>query len=194
MVEKMAIKLVQKLEKEKLINRAVIEEYEYATITLMERLITMGTIILIAITYKEILPTIFFLFFFLSLRKRTGGYHSDKFWKCYIGTVLSYLAIVKIAVLFLEHLALLYGLLLLSIVLIEIIGTVNHPNMDMNKDELTESKSAARLLVLLEGLIILSSILLGNDKMYVIYMSIAIILCATLLSLSKILKQEVKVK
>lgn len=194
MVEKMAIKLVQKLEKEKLINRAVIEEYEYATITLMERLITMGTIILIAITYKEILPTIFFLFFFLSLRKRTGGYHSDKFWKCYIGTVLSYLAIVKIAVLFLEHLTLLYGLLLLSIVLIEIIGTVNHPNMDMNKDELTESKSAARLLVLLEGLIILSSILLGIDKMYVIYMSIAIILCATLLSLSKILKQEVKVK
>lgn len=194
MVEKMAMKLVQKLEKERLINREVIEHYEYATITLMERLITMVSILLIAIAYNKVLPTICFLFFFLSLRKRTGGYHSDKFWKCYLGTILTYLTIIKMAGLFLEHLTLLYGLLLVSIVLIEIIGTVNHPNMDMDKDELTESKSAARLLVLLDGLIILSLRWLGIATIYVIYMSVAVILCATLLSLAKIIKQEVKVK
>jgi len=194
MVERMAIKLVHKLEKEQLINREDIEDYEYAMITLMERIITMGTIILIAIAYKNILPTICFLFFFLSLRKRTGGYHSDRFWKCYVVTVLVYIVIIKMAILFLEHLTLLYGLLLFSIALIVIIGTVNHPNMDMDKEELTESKSAARLLVLLDGLIVLSSILLGIDKIYIIYMSIAIILCATLLSLAKTIKQEVKAK
>ena len=104
MVERMAIKLVHKLEKEQLINREDIEDYEYAMITLMERIITMGTIILIAIAYMNILPTICFLFFFLSLRKRTGGYHSDRFWKCYVVTVLVYIVIIKMAILFLEHL------------------------------------------------------------------------------------------
>ncbi len=192
MVEKMAIKLVQQLERERLISREAREHYEYALITLVERFITIGTIFFIAVIYKQIIPTICFLFFFLSLRKRTGGYHADKFWKCYVGTVLTYVVLIKIAAVFSKNLTFLYGLLFFSIILIEIIGTVNHPNMDMEKDELRESKNAARLLVILDSIIILLSIALGIDKLYVIFMSIAIILCATLLCLAKIIKQEVK--
>ncbi len=194
MVERMAVKLVQQLEEEQLISRDAREHYEYALITLIERFITIGTIALIAVIYKRIIPTVCFLFFFLSLRKRTGGYHADKFWKCYLGTVMTYVVIIEIAAVFLKNLTLLYGLLFLSIVLIEIIGTVNHPNMDMDADELRESKKSARLLTFLESMIILSLITLGIDKIYLIYMSIAIILCATLLCLAKIKKQEVKVK
>lgn len=87
-----------------------------------------------------------------------------------------------------------YMLLGCSIILIELIGTVNHPNVDMDIYELRESKRAARTLVLLEGGMILILIIMGFDILYVSYMSIAIILCAMLMCLAKIIKQEVKVK
>lgn len=82
-------------------------------------------------------------------------------------------------------------LTLLAIATILVIGTVNHPNIRMNALELSESKKAARILVILQGSVIYFFVFLKSDMLYIYYMSIAIILCATLLCLSKILKQEV---
>ncbi|HHV09736.1 MAG TPA: accessory gene regulator B family protein [Clostridiales bacterium] len=194
MVSRIVLELVRRLEEEQLISREACDHYEYALITLAERVITIGTIVLIALIFRRIVPTICFLVFFLSLRKRTGGYHADEFWKCYLGTVFTYVVLMEIAVLLLKNPIFLYGVLFFSIVLIAVIGTVNHPNMGMDTDELNESKKAARLLGFLEGMIILSLTVLGLDGIYVVYMSIGVILCAILLCLAKIIKQEVKVK
>ena len=87
-----------------------------------------------------------------------------------------------------------YGMLLLSVLAIEVIGTVNHPNIDMSKSELQENKKSARLLVLMETAVIVLLIVLGINQLYVSYMSIAIILCSFLMCLAKILKQEVMAK
>ena len=78
--------------------------------------------------------------------------------------------------------------------LICIMGTINHPNMDMSKGELQESKKAARLLVLMEVMILVALVYLKADILYIGYMSAAIILCAFLMCLAKIIKQEVCVK
>lgn len=87
-----------------------------------------------------------------------------------------------------------YGMLLLAVLVIEVIGTVNHPNIDMSKGELQENKKSARLLVLMETAVIVLLIVLEINQLYVSYMSIAIILCSFLMCLAKILKQEVEVK
>lgn len=87
-----------------------------------------------------------------------------------------------------------YAILLLAIILICIMGTVNHPNMDMSKSELHESKKAARLLVLMEIMIIAVLRYLKIDILYIGYMSAAVILCASLMCLAKIIKQEVCAK
>ena len=50
-----------------------------------------------------------------------------------------------------EHMKMLYILLAGSVVLIGIVGTVNHPNMALNSQELLESKKASRCLVGLES-------------------------------------------
>ena len=73
-------------------------------------------------------------------------------------------------------------------------GTINHPNMDMDKNELRGSKKAARLLVLMEVMIIAALVYLKANTLYIGYMSMAIILCAFLMCLARIIKQEVKVK
>ena len=83
------------------------------------------------------------------------------------------------------------GMVIIASIYIAITGAINHPNMQMNSEELMESKKLARIIVVLEISIIIGCVLLGADMIYVSYMAIAVILCAALLYISKISKQEV---
>lgn len=194
MIEKMALKIVNQMEMQKIINKSSCEYYEYAIITIVEKAITVSTMLFIGLIFRHFIHTICFMVFFLSLRKRTGGFHANKFWQCYLGTVIIYIMIMQIVPILCRNLIVMYGLLFLAILLIFIMGTVNHPNMDMNKRELQESKKAARLLVLMEVMIIAVLIYLKSDSLYIGFVSVAIILCAFLMCLAKIIKQEVTVK
>lgn len=193
MVEKMTEKLVLQMQKNNLISPLESEQYKYVLLALSESFITIVTILFLGMFLGQVIPTICFLFFFLSLRKRTGGYHLGKFWQCYFGTAILYVAVVGFVKLFSEKTIILYIILFCSAVLIEVIGTVNHPNMDMDYLELRGAKKAARLTVLLELMVILIFELLKVDRIYINYMSMAIILCAILLLLAKLLKQERRV-
>lgn len=192
MIEKIAIDLVDQMTETKLIHKDMAERYIYVEICWMEKFITIGTIILISIAVEKFLPTLFFLIFFLGLRKRTGGYHLDKFYQCYLASVLSYLVILGISTSLVGYPQLILGMLLFAMSVIGIIGTVNHPNMHMDSAELAESKKEARIILLLEGSIIYCCVLLGAHLIFISYMAIAVILCAALLCIAKILKQEVK--
>lgn len=192
MIEKIAIDLVDQMTETKLIHKDMAERYIYVAICWMEKFITIGTIILISIAVEKFLPTLFFLIFFLGLRKRTGGYHLDKFYQCYLASVLSYLVILGISTSLVGYPQLILGMLLFAMSVIGIIGTVNHPNMHMDSAELAESKKEARIILLLEGSIIYCCVLLGAHLIFISYMAIAVILCAALLCIAKILKQEVK--
>ena len=192
MIEKIAIDLVDQMTETKLIHKDMAERYIYVAICWMEKFITIGTIILISIAVEKFLPTLFFLIFFLGLRKRTGGYHLDKFYQCYLASVLSYLVILGISTSLVGYPQLILGILLFAMSVIGIIGTVNHPNMHMDSAQLAESKKEARNILLLEGSIIYCCVLLGADLIFISYMAIAVILCAALLCIAKILKQEVK--
>lgn len=194
MIEKMALKLVNQMERQKIISKSNSIYYEYALITMSENALTVGTVVLLGVLFEKFLHTVCFFAFFLSLRKRTGGFHADKFWQCYLGTVITYIAVIQAMPMLCKIPAVMYGMLFLAIFLICIIGTINHPNMDMNKSELQESKKAARLVVLMEAMIIAVLVYLKVDILYISYMSAAIILCAFLMCLAKIIKQEVKVK
>jgi accessory gene regulator B len=194
MVEKIVMELVDQMEDRKIIEKSSRDYYEYVLVTLAEHIIGVGTMLIIGMLFKQFIPTVIFLVFFLSLRKRTGGYHADKFWQCYLLTIITYIAIIQMAPVLSQKKVIMYAILLFAVLVIEVIGTVNHPNIDMNKDELQENKKSARLLVLMETAIIVLLITLGISQLYVSYMSIAIILCSFLMCLAKIMKQEVKVK
>lgn len=194
MIEKMAFKIVNQMEMQKIISKSNCEYYEYALIGMVEHAITVGTMLLLGLLFRQFMHTVCFMVFFLPLRKRTGGFHADKFWQCYLGTVIFYIAIMQIVPILCRNQAVMYGLLFLAMLLICIMGTINHPNMDMSKSELRESKKAARLLILMEVMVIAVLVYLKADLLYIGYMSVAVILCAFLMCLAKIIKQEVCVK
>ena len=194
MIEKMAKRIVRQMEIQKIINKANCEYYEYALIGMVEHIITVGTMLFLGLIFRKFLPTVCFIVFFISLRKRTGGFHAGRFWQCYLGTVVIFSAVIQIVPLLCRKTTVMYAILFVAIILICIMGTINHPNMDMSKSELRESKKAARLLILIEVMIIAVLVYLKADLLYIGYMSVAIILCAFLMCLAKIIKQEVRVK
>lgn len=194
MIEKLTLKLVNQMERQKIINKSNCEYYEYALIAMAENAITLGTMLFLGLLFKQFFHTICFVIFFLSLRKRTGGFHADEFWQCYLGTVIIYIAVMQVTPVLCINSTIMYGLLFLAMILIWIMGTINHPNMDMNKDELQESKKAARLLLLMEVMIIVAIYNLNINILYISYMSASIILCAFLMCLAKIIKQEVRIE
>ena len=193
MVEKAVLKLVDRMENENIIEKANREYYEYALITMTEHMAAVASMLMIGMFFHQFVSTIIFIIFFLSLRKRTGGYHADKFWQCYLLTVATYIGVIHVAFVLMEKLFMMYGVLVWALLAIEIIGTVNHPNMAMDSSELQGTKKAARLLALIEFGVIAASTVLEINRLYVCYMSIAMILCSALMCLAKILKQEVKV-
>lgn len=194
MIEKMALKLVNQMEMEKIISKSSCEYYEYALISMTEHAIAVGTMLLLGFVYRQFLPTICFMIFFFSLRRRTGGFHANKFWQCYLWTVITYIVVMKVVPVLCINQAIMYEILFLAIILICIMGTINHPNIDMSKSELQKSKKAARLIVFIELMIIAVLSYLKANILYIGYMSVAIVLCALSICLAKITKQEVCAK
>ena len=154
MVEKFAINLVDQMLENKMIVEQQKEYYIYSLILQIERIITLGTILIISYVEDNLILTVLFLIFFLTLRARTGGFHCNTFEQCYIGTTLTYALIAVLADYGVHYWKFLLAILFLAIATVVAIGTVNHPNMYMNSLELEGSKKAARMLVVLQGKII----------------------------------------
>ena len=132
MVEKIVMQLVTQMEERKIIEKSSRDYYEYVLITLAEHIIAVGTMLIIGMLFNQFIATIIFLVFFLSLRKRTGGYHADKFWQCYLATIITYIGIIQVAAILSEKSYIMCVTLFFAVLIIEIIGTVNHPNNDMD--------------------------------------------------------------
>ena len=88
MVARFAEHLVDQFEKEKLMDHTMREHYIYAVVSIIERFLTVGSIICLGFIHKNVDLTVLFMIFFFSLRKRTGGYHAKHYWQCYIMTII----------------------------------------------------------------------------------------------------------
>lgn len=60
MVEKLAVNLVNQMLENQMIGNSQKENYIYSLIVLMERIITVGTILVISLFIKNLIPTVFF--------------------------------------------------------------------------------------------------------------------------------------
>lgn len=192
MVERMIRKVVHRMNHEHLIEDEKVEEYIYAYECITEKLITVGSILVLSLIRKDLFPTILFLLFFFALRKRTGGYHMKTFSRCYLGTISTYLLISYTSN---QSYRYMYEILIIvgiSFIVILIFGTVNHPNMSLDNEELIQLKKSARMITGMEVLVILFLVYIKADRMLTCYLSYAVILCASLMCIAKLTKQEVK--
>ena len=62
----------------------------------------------------------------------------NTFFQCYLGTVVTYMLVLGLCMVLVDYPQLVFGLLLVAICIVEVIGTVNHPNIHMDAVELSE--------------------------------------------------------
>lgn len=193
MTERIANVLTEHMFADGLIECGDKEIYHYAIQVLIEKIIGFSTIFLFSIMWGVFLETVFFLLCFSCLRKYTGGFHSESYAGCFVGTTGIYIIYVKLLYpIFLKYMNINMTAFYIAGLLILLIGAVNHPNMEWSKKEYENCKALARIAVIVELFIITSFLYLGMEKDYILFMSFGMILCAFLLALGKITKQEVK--
>ena len=174
-----------------IINPAMKQQYEYAIEIMIERFITIVSMLLISTCLGKTVHASFFLIFFMLLRGHTGGYHAKHFFVCYLESMIVFVLLMIFGDRILSYQVLNYTALASSFVLIMIVGTVNHPNMNYSDAELRESRKAARYILILEMFVILSLKVMGASEQCICFMSWGIVLCAISIVTAKITKQEV---
>lgn len=150
MIENIAKRMVEQLLAERLISEEKKDVYQYGMIMLIERLVTISSLIFLAFWKNVLIPGVIFMVFFFALRKRTGGFHASTFIGCYTLSLLSFYMLTIVDDYCLTHLIVLQLITFVAATIILINGTINHPNMHMSKGELDESKRKARYVVVAE--------------------------------------------
>lgn len=169
MVKNIVNAIVEQMEKENLLNIEMKEYFTYSIAMIIEKWITIISVLFVGEIFKQVVQMMLFLFFFLLLRKRTGGYHASSFLHCYIETIIISIVVIHMCLISVRYMMVIYLLVICSVLVISFIGTVNHPNLAMDYIELHESKKAARCILAMESIIISLLFVLDICRLYVCF-------------------------
>jgi len=190
MIERLANSITDFLIREQGVSEKMKEWYVYTFVRMLENIISIGSLLILGIILGKFIQTVLFLIFFVSLRQRTGGFHFEQYWHCYVGSMLIYLAVVVIESVMISNTKIWYVILVIAIIIVFAMGTVNHPNINFSHEELRASRRLARYILTIEVIIIGAFMGVKLPNTYIWYMSAGVILCAILLALARVGKQE----
>ena len=166
------------------------EYYQYAMEVRLEEILTIATVFFVIICMRQFVNGLTFLVSFLTLRKRTGGFHMKTFEACYMATVGTFVAVIFVAKYVHTYSKIGFICTCIASVYVVVIGTVNNPDIDMNNSELSVSKKCARIVLTVELLIVIVGMRIKKCKEIVIMISLAIILCSILMKFAQLKYQE----
>jgi len=194
MIHRLAMKTAGYLVKNE-VGKADNEEfYIYGIEIMIEKVLTYSVLLILALYFKLLIPSLLFVAFFILLRGYAGGYHAKTYTGCFIGTVGMYIACSQVVMpIFLKEEILLFVGLAITITLVLILAPVNHPNLDLNLNEIKKCKNGVEIVLVIEVALILGGILLSVNEVYIVFPLLGMMMCAILLVIAKIIKQEVKV-
>ena len=190
MVEKIVTKYILALIKAQVITEKEKETYQYHIICAVESILVMLTMTGVGFYFHEVIHVWAFIACFFMIRNRTGGFHFDSFWKCYLGTVGLEIFVIYL-VDFTSNNVIVIDLFCLCVFgVILRIGAMNHKNMNYDVQEYQAIKKKARLASTgVIAVIIILKILQIIGKT-VLYMEYAVIFSGIMLVLGIIVGQE----
>lgn len=170
------------------------ELYIYGFEVIIGKVLTYILAICFGIIFNCIFEIMVFISFVLLLRGYTGGYHLHSSLGCIISTMAISLFSILIAVSLKTwfEITIICILLLLSSICICILAPINHPNLQLTKQEIRQCNKFSRQFLGIELLSILLFTVFHVRTTIIISACLAIIFVAILMLIAKIIKQEVK--
>lgn len=93
-MEKMAKRLTDWLITKEAVSIDEKELYEFGIFHLLLNIIDTVSILLLAVLFHEVMPTVFYIICFCTLRKYAGGYHAKTVFTCYLLTLTAALGML----------------------------------------------------------------------------------------------------
>lgn len=184
-MERIITNLVDSMVKQKYIDLTMREEYIYALTTYLEKWIVILSILTMSVFFNNTINAIIFMAAFFCLRKRTGGFHTSTFRSCYCLSLWTFGISIRIINIMSTYKFVSYIVYGTAVVIILIIGTVNHPNLDLSSKELIELAKAARLTLLVENGMMIFCMCYSQSGCAGEYMQYAVCVCAISMVISK---------
>ncbi len=187
MTEKLVCKLVNSFVEYQFIQEQSREEYCYRMLCTLETVITVCSMFLIALFWGNVIEGMFFCAFFFGLRSRTGGFHLQSFRKCYVCSLLVYIAVLACGEISTQISSkLIWPVIGIAAWIICAIGTVNHSGWNLDREELKASKRCARYIVIIEAVTLCFMGWLHIEKSIIVCSGMGMVVCAALLLVARI--------
>ena len=158
------------------------------------KVLTYVIAIFLGIVFECFFEMIIFISFVMFLRGHTGGYHLQNSLGCIISTVV----ISIISIIIADSIKIRFAIILIPILLflssicICVLAPINHPDLQLSKQEIRKCKRFSKQFLGIELLIILLLTVFHVKTSIIISACLAIIFVAILMIIAKIIKQEVK--
>lgn len=193
MINMIAVRITQYLIKNEVGKSDYEQSYIYGIEIIIEKIITYSVLLVLALYFKLLIPSLLFIAFFVLLRGYTGGYHANTYAGCFVGTMVMYLTCSQVVapLLLNEEMFLFLGLAITGLAIF-ILAPVNHPNLDLNSYEIKKCRNGMKVVLAIEMAFVLGCIIWRVNKLYIVFSFLGMVMCAILLILAKIIKQEVK--
>ena len=182
MIQELSIKIANFMVKRSIISDSDRNLYEFAYLSLIERLISWGTIIVLGTLFDCFLGSIIFTFSFVPLRIYAGGFHAKVYWKCFLISSITFLIVIVFFKNIYSHISteIILFFLFISIIIIIKKAPISDPNRPLNKKEFQNYKLVTRKILLIETIMIIPTSIYNIHNVFPAFTIIAIILEAFL--------------
>ena len=193
MIQVMVSIIIDNLIRNGTIDQEDMEKYTYGVEIVIEKLITYTVLFILALVLKVLVPSALFILFFITLRGYTGGFHARTYLGCFISTIVIYLCSSQIFVpFFIMQEKYIIPCIIVSSISIILLAPMNHPNINLSINEKKRCKIGSRSILTIEIILIFIGIYSKINTVYYVFPFLGVLLCAVLLIIAKIMRQEVK--
>jgi accessory gene regulator B len=152
--------------------------YSYHIQVMLESVVGHAILLLIAAMSGHFVEILLFLLSFGILRGSTSGYHCKTSVGCFVLSSLACAFVVLLKDLALRYILYCQGGLIISMIIIFLVGAINHPNMGWSDEELKAARRSSRIKDLILFLLLFILDYLGIEKTYLYCFGMGIVQCS----------------
>lgn len=152
--------------------------YSYHLQVMLEAILCHVILLSMAAITGHFIEIFLFLLSFDILRGSASGYHCKTSVGCFLLSSIVCALVVLMRDLFLRYILQYQGGLIISMIIIFLVGAINHPNMGWSDEELSKAKRSSRIKILTVLILLFILDYLGIEKMYLYCFSMGIVQCS----------------
>ena len=163
------------------------ELYTFAYQTLLSRVVSWGTFLVLGLLFGCLLGTICFMIMFIPLRIFSGGYHEKSYGQCYFTSVVMFLIYIFLYSYLSNYFSniLIATLITFSLILVYFLSPMEDENKPLELDEVKKYRKYSRLIAVLEYIVVNVLMFFNINREFLLFSLFAMLTVGLLLLLSK---------